>query len=70
MVIRNDSNARTSFLQDDKHYAVNAMAVKLLRDKFMVTVNSQNPSRANQKDIAIADFWERTYLLLVVRRKA
>lgn len=51
--------------KDDKHYAVNAKAVKLLRDKFMLTVNSHNPSRVNQKDIAIADFWERTYLPFV-----
>jgi integrase len=55
---------RLSF-KDDKHYAVNAKAVKLLRDRFMLTVNSQNPSRVNQKDIAIADFWERTYLPFV-----
>ncbi len=51
--------------KDEKHYAVKAKAVKLLRDKFMLMVNSQNPCRVNQRDIAIADFWELTYLPFV-----
>lgn len=44
----------------DEHYARNAKAVKLLRDKFMLTVNEQVPGRIT-KDVTIGDFYEKTY---------
>jgi len=48
--------------KDDKFYSKKAKAVTLLRDKFMLTINEQNPGRVNHQNIKIADFWENTYL--------
>jgi integrase len=47
--------------KNDKYYALNAKAVKLLRNEFMATVNQQRPS-SQQQDIGIVTFWEQHYL--------
>jgi integrase len=44
-----------------KHYAVNAKAVKLLRDRFMLTINERDPG-SSPKDFTVVDFWEQKYL--------
>src|SRR4051812_22935219 len=50
-------------MKDDKHYAANARAVKLLRDKFMLSINSQQANgHSFAQDMRIADFWESVYL--------
>lgn len=49
--------------KDAKHYALNARAVKLLRDEFMLSVNKQKSSGSNvQQDMDIIAFWEQRYL--------
>ena len=47
--------------KDHKYYAPNAKSVKLLRDRFMLTINEQDPLRLNQQEITVADYWEQTY---------
>jgi integrase len=47
--------------KDEKYYALNAKAVKLLRNEFMQTVNQQRPSSQRQ-DMDITAFWEQHYL--------
>jgi hypothetical protein len=49
--------------KNDKYYALNAKAVKLLRNEFMQTVN-QNQQRPSlqQADMDIVTFWEQHYL--------
>jgi integrase len=44
--------------KDQKHYAANAKAVKLLRDHFMLGVNSGTVSSS---DALVTEFWEKTY---------
>lgn len=48
--------------KDEKYYAENAKAVKLLRDKFILTINEQDPARLNQQDITVGEYWEQMYL--------
>ena len=51
--------------RNDKYYARNAKAVKLLRDDFMHKLNQQqNGNRAVNRavDMTVADFWEQVYL--------
>jgi len=46
-----------------KYYARDCKAVKLLRDEFMLTVNTQEASgRIIPHDMRIVDFWEQRYL--------
>jgi len=54
---------RSQFLceKDDQHYSAKARSVKLLRDEFMLTVNSNSSSPAAPTK-QIAEFWEHTYL--------
>jgi hypothetical protein len=47
--------------KSDKYYALNAKAVKLLRDDFMLTVNRRDTTNLNQ-DMSVVDYWEKVYL--------
>jgi integrase len=53
--------------KNDKYYAVKknplrvCNAVKLLRDEFMLSINSRVGSKL-QQDIAVVDFWDQRYL--------
>ena len=53
-------NSHRLCLKDDQHYAVNSKAVKLLRDAFMLKVNSG--SHSNTGNNKVVEFWELTYL--------
>lgn len=60
--------------KDDKHYAVNAKAVKLLRDAAMLKINQQSQQgRTNEpaqpKDMKIADFWEQVFVPYIEANK-
>jgi hypothetical protein len=46
--------------KNDKYYSRTCKAVKLLRDQFMSTINTQ-PTYTGA-DMRIADFWEHRYL--------
>jgi integrase len=49
--------------KNDKYYARNAKAVKLLRNEFMQRVNTQQASgRPSQQDMSVTSFWEQRYL--------
>lgn len=46
---------------DDKHYSLKAKSVRLLREKFMLTVNTEsakNPARA----VTVGEFWDSVFL--------
>jgi integrase len=45
--------------KDSAHPSAGSRAVKLLRDKFMRSVNETAPDA--QQDVLIVDFWDRTY---------
>lgn len=47
--------------KNDKYYSSKARAVKLLRDAFMITVNTRQ-AHAVREDMSIAAFWENRYL--------
>jgi hypothetical protein len=47
--------------KNDKYYSSKAREVKLLRDAFMLTVNTRQ-AHAIAEDMTIAAFWERRYL--------
>ena len=47
--------------KNDKYYSSKAREVKLLRDAFMLTVNTRQ-AHAVAEDMAIAAFWEQRYL--------
>jgi integrase len=55
---------RSHFLcnKDDRHRSKSDRSVKLLRDEFMLTVNSQQAEQAPDRDMRVTDFWERRYL--------
>jgi integrase len=49
--------------KSEKYYARNAKSVKLLRNDFMQTINTQQASgRTTAKDMTVLDFWEQQYL--------
>ena len=48
--------------KDEKYYAPNAKAVRLLRDKFILTINERPSDSVDQQEITVADFWDRMYL--------
>jgi integrase len=48
--------------KDDRHYSAKAKSVKLLRDEFMLKINSQPGQNRSSQDMRIADFWEHQYL--------
>ena len=54
-------SSRRLCAKDAKYYALNAKAVKLLRNEFMQTVNQQRPS-GQQQDMDITTFWKDRYL--------
>jgi len=41
----------------EKHYSTDCKAVKLLRDEFMLKVNTRQPE-SDVKDTLVADFWK------------
>jgi integrase len=55
---------RSHFLcnKDDRHRSKSDRSVKLLRDEFMLTVNSQQAEQAPDRDMRVTDFWEQRYL--------
>jgi integrase len=55
---------RSHFLcvKDDRHRSKSDRSVNLLRDEFMLTVNSQQAEQAPDRDMRVTDFWERRYL--------
>ena len=54
---------RSRFLcvKDDRHRSKSDRSVKLLRDEFMLTINSQQ-SEQPDRDMRVTDFWEQRYL--------
>jgi integrase len=55
---------RSHFLcnKGDRHRSKSERSVKLLRDEFMLTVNSQQAEQVPDRDMGVTDFWEQRYL--------
>jgi integrase len=51
--------------KDEKHHSRTCKPVKKLCADFMFEINNQNTSRANERDITVKDFWEKTYLTFI-----
>jgi integrase len=51
-------------VKDAKHHDVSSKAVKFLRDKHMLKINSEAgaSSRTNPRDVIVKEFWSDTYL--------
>jgi hypothetical protein len=48
--------------KSEKYYALDAKAVKLLRDEFMLTVNQQERTSSRNRDMKVVDYWDQIYL--------
>ncbi len=48
--------------RDEDHYSTTCRAVKLLRDRHMLTVNENTTRRETTPDKLVTDYWKETYL--------
>jgi Phage integrase, N-terminal SAM-like domain len=48
--------------KDNKYHSRTCKPVRQKCEEFMRGINEQTPGRANERDITVADFWEKTYL--------
>ncbi|SRR6266849_184962 len=46
---------------DDKHYSLKAKSVRLLREKFMLAVNTKSPSN-DARAVTVSEFWDSVFL--------
>ena len=64
VVVNGTRVQRSHFLcgKDDRHRSKSDRSVKLLRDEFMIGVNSQAADQSPDRDMRVVDFWEKRYL--------